>query len=146
MKCPYCDECSTNVVDTRESRERVRRRRECASCDRRFTTYETVEKYDVKVVKQNGAREDFREEKIRSGIEKAAEKTQLDEQGIDEAVEEVRQNVVDRKEIPAEKIGEFVKEALKKRDEVAYIRFASVYDSFENAESFQEEVEALQDG
>ncbi|MFB6190697.1 MAG: transcriptional regulator NrdR [Candidatus Nanohaloarchaea archaeon] len=146
MKCPYCGECSTNVVDTRESRERVRRRRECSSCERRFTTYETVEKYDIKVIKQDGREEDFREEKIRSGIEKAAEKTQLSEEGIEDAVDEVKKNVVDRKEIEAEEIGEFVKEALKKRDEVAYIRFASVYDSFENAESFQEEVEALQEG
>lgn len=145
MKCPYCEACSTNVVDTRESKERVRRRRECSECERRFTTYETVEKYDIKVIKQNGSREDFREEKIRSGIEKAAEKTQLSEDGIEEAVEEVKKNVIGMKEIEAKEIGEFVKEALKKRDEVAYIRFASVYDSFENAESFQEEVEALQE-
>jgi transcriptional repressor NrdR len=145
MKCPYCEACSTNVVDTRESKERVRRRRECSECERRFTTYETVEKYDIKVIKQSGDREDFREEKIRSGIEKAAEKTQLSEDGIEEAVEEVKKNVIGMKEIEAKEIGEFVKEALKKRDEVAYIRFASVYDSFENAESFQEEVEALQE-
>lgn len=146
MKCPYCEACSTNVVDTRESRERVRRRRECSECDRRFTTYETVEKYDIRVVKQDGSEEDFREEKIRSGIEKAAEKTQMDEEGMEAAVEEVKKNVIGRKKIEAEEIGEFVKEALKKRDEVAYIRFASVYDSFENAESFQKEVKALQEG
>ncbi|MFB6147753.1 MAG: transcriptional regulator NrdR [Candidatus Nanohaloarchaea archaeon] len=145
MKCPYCGECSTNVVDTRESQERVRRRRECSSCERRFTTYETVEKYDIRVVKQDGEEEDFREEKIREGIEKAAEKTELDEKGIEEVVEEVKKKVIDRKKIEASEIGEYVKDALKKRDEVAYIRFASVYDSFENAESFQEEVEALQE-
>lgn len=146
MKCPYCSECSTNVVDTREAREKVRRRRECSSCERRFTTYETVEKYDIKVEKQSGEAEDFDEEKIRKGIEKAAEKTQLDEEQIEAAVEEVTTRVMDRKKIEAEEIGKFVKEALKKRDEVAYIRFASVYESFENAESFQKEVEALQDG
>lgn len=145
MKCPYCNECSTNVIDTRETSEKVRRRRECRDCSRRFTTYETVEKYDIQVVKQDGATEEFDEQKIRSGIEKAAEKTQLDEDGIEAAVEEIKKNVVDTKEIPAEKIGEHVKEALKKRDEVAYIRFASVYDSFKNAESFQKEVEALQE-
>lgn len=145
MKCPYCGECSTNVVDTRESREKVRRRRECSGCDRRFTTYETVEKYDIKVMKRSGEVEDFDEAKILSGIEKAAEKTSMTQEQIDRAVENVTTEVMDRKQVSTEKIGELVKKELQKQDEVAYIRFASVYDSFENAESFQREVEALQE-
>jgi len=144
MKCPYCGQDSTNVVDTRESSERVRRRRECGECERRFTTYETVEKYDIEVSKRGGEVEEFDEEKIRSGIERAAEKTSMEEEEIESAVEDVKRKVMDEKQVEAEEIGEIVKQELKKRDEVAYIRFASVYDSFENAESFQKEVEALQ--
>ncbi len=145
MKCPYCGKCSTNVVDTRESSERIRRRRECSDCDRRFTTYETVEKYDIQVTKRSGDIMEFDEEKIRDGIEKAAEKTPLEEDDIESTVEDVKRQVMDRKEVTTEEIGELVKQELKRRNEVAYIRFASVYDSFENAESFQEEVEALQE-
>lgn len=144
MKCPYCDNGSTSVVDTRESSEKVRRRRECPECDRRFTTYETVEKYDIRVVKRSGDAEDFREEKVRSGILKATEKTSIKEDEVDEMVENVKNQVRDRKEVSTERIGELVKQQLQSRDEVAYIRFASVCDSFDDAEKFQEEVEALQ--
>lgn len=144
MKCPYCRNNSTRVVDTRESSERVRRRRECAECERRFTTYETVEKFDIQVEKNNGKIEDFKEEKLRSGVERAVEKTSV-EGKVDEVVEDVKERVLQDQEITSEKIGEYVKEELLERDEVAYIRFASVYDSFENAESFQREVEQLRE-
>lgn len=143
MRCPYCDDGDTKVVDTRESENKIRRRRECTACGRRFTTYETAETLDITVVKRDGVEEEFDEEKIRSGVERAAKKTSLTEDQIEEVVEAVKKGVRGKKEIDACEIGDRVKEELKKRDEVAYIRFASVYDSFESAESFQEEVEAL---
>lgn len=143
MKCPYCDSGDTKVVDTRESENKIRRRRECTGCSRRFTTYETAENLDITVVKRNGVEEKFDEEKIRGGVERAAKKTSLTDDQIEEVVEEVKKAVRGKTEIDACEIGDTVKEELKKRDEVAYIRFASVYDSFESAESFQEEVEAL---
>lgn len=144
MRCPYCDNESTNVVDTRESSDSVRRRRECPGCDRRFTTYETAEKFDIEVVKRDGSSEDFESEKIRSGIEKAVENTSLDEKDVDEMVDNVKRHVRGEKQIESKVIGDQILEELKKRDEVAYIRFASVYESFEDAKSFQKEVEALQ--
>lgn len=145
MKCPYCDNEETSVVDSRDSEQKIRRRRECESCDRRFTTYETTEKLDIKVTKRSGEVEDFDEEKIRSGIEKAVKNTGVSDEEVDEAVENVKRKVRDSPEITSEEVGEAVMEELRKLDEVAYIRFASVYESFEKAESFQEEVEALQE-
>ena len=145
MQCPYCDARSTRVVDTRETSERVRRRRECPECDRRFTTYEEPERLDIEVVKKNGKKEPFDENKIREGIVKSGEKTPITEEEIEEVVEAVKKSVRGEQEVRADKIGEEVKKELKKRDEVAYLRFASVYDSFEDAESFREEVEAIQD-
>ncbi|MFB6193217.1 MAG: transcriptional regulator NrdR [Candidatus Nanohaloarchaea archaeon] len=145
MKCIYCGESSTRVVDTRESEDKVRRRRECKNCGRRFTTYETAEKLDLTVEKRDEENEEFKEEKVRSGVEKAANKTSISDEEVEEIVESVKQMVRGRKKICSEKIGEKVKEELQKRDEVAYIRFASVYDSFEDAESFQEEVKALKE-
>lgn len=144
MRCPYCDEKGTKVVDTRETSQKVRRRRECTGCDRRFTTYETVEKVDITVTKRDGERQEFREEKIYEGVERAASKTSITEKEIEEIVDEVKKSVRDREEIKASEIGDAVLQALKKRDEVAYMRFASVYDSFDDAESFKEEAEALQ--
>lgn len=145
MKCIYCDEGDTRVVDTRESSDKIRRRRECKNCGRRFTTYETAEELEITVTKREGEDEKFSEEKIREGAEKAAKKTSIDEDQIEEVVEAVKDEVRGKKCIKASKIGEIVKKELKKRDKVAYIRFASVYDSFEDVESFEEEVKALQD-
>lgn len=144
MRCPYCDVEGTKVVDTRETSEKVRRRRECSECDRRFTTYETVERVDITVVKRDGEEDEFREEKIHEGVEKAANKTSITEKQIEEIVDEVKKSVRGKKKVTTEEIGNAVLEALKKRDEVAYMRFASVYDSFEDAESFKKEAEALQ--
>ncbi|MFB6203859.1 MAG: transcriptional regulator NrdR [Candidatus Nanohaloarchaea archaeon] len=144
MKCIYCDEGATKVVDTREDCERIRRRRECKECGRRFTTYETAEKLDIKVIKRDGTEQKFDEEKIRKGVERAANKTPLTDEQVEEIVENVKNEVRGSREVHAEDIGEKVKEELRKRNEVAYIRFASVYDSFENAESFKKEVQSLQ--
>lgn len=145
MKCIYCEESSTRVVDTRESEDKVRRRRECKNCGRRFTTYETAEKLDLTVVKRDKEDEKFQEEKVREGVEIAANKTSITDEEVEEIVEEVKSMLRGRKNIEAEKIGEKVKEELQKRDEVAYIRFTSVYDSFDDVESFKEEIKALKE-
>lgn len=144
MKCIYCEKGDTKVVDTRESSEKIRRRRECKSCGRRFTTYETAEDLEITVTKREGECEKFSEEKIRGGVERAAKKTSIDEDQIEEVVEAVKNKIRGKKEVEASEIGEVVKNQLKKRDKVAYIRFASVYDSFDDVESFEEEVKALQ--
>jgi transcriptional repressor NrdR len=144
MQCPYCDNDSSKVVDTRETCEKVRRRRECSECVRRFTTYETAEKLDIKVIKSDGAEETFDENKIIEGVTRATEKTSISNSEVEEIVDEVKKEVRGETEIKSKEIGEAVKEALKKRDEVAYMRFASVYDSFDNAESFLREAEQLQ--
>ncbi|MFP4038792.1 MAG: transcriptional regulator NrdR [Candidatus Nanohaloarchaea archaeon] len=145
MKCIYCEEGDTKVVDTRESDERVRRRRECKNCGERFTTYEEVESLEIKVEKTGGRIEAFDEDKIRSGLEKAVKKTPVGDDEVDEIVEKVKSKVKGRKKVDSREIGRIVKEELKSRNEVAYIRFASVYDSFEDLESLQEEVEALKE-
>jgi transcriptional repressor NrdR len=144
MKCAYCGHGKTKVVDTRDSSEKVRRRRECKECSRRFTTYETAETLDIKVVKDSGEVEKFNEEKVREGIQKAAKNTDIDDDQIEVMVEEVKEGIRGKKKVEAQEIGCLVKDALKERNEVAYIRFASVYDSFESAESFKEEVQALE--
>ena len=145
MKCIYCDEGDTKVVDTRESEHRVRRRRECKECGERFTTYEEVESLNLKVEKSTGETEQFSEDKIRSGLEKAVKNTSVEEDQIDEIIEKVKSEVKNRKKVPSKEIGQIIKEELKMRNEVAYIRFASVYDSFEDLESFQKEVESLKE-
>lgn len=144
MKCIYCEDGETKVVDTRESSQKIRRRRECKNCGRRFTTYETAEDLEIIVTKRDGEDEKFNEEKIRKGVQRAAKKTSLEEDQIEEVVEAVKNKVRGEKKVEASEIGVIVKEELKKRDEVAYIRFASVYDSFDDAESFEKEVKALQ--
>ncbi|MFO7794338.1 MAG: transcriptional regulator NrdR [Candidatus Nanohaloarchaea archaeon] len=145
MKCIYCEEGDTKVVDTRESEHRVRRRRECKECEERFTTYEEVESLNLKVEKSDGEIEQFSEDKIRAGLEKAVKNTSVEEDQIDEIIEKVKSEVKNRKKVPSKEIGQIIKEELKKRNEVAYIRFASVYDSFEDLESFQKEVESLKE-
>ncbi len=143
MHCIYCEDGKTRVVDSRESEGRVRRRRECSDCGERFTTYEQAEDLDIKVVKEKGVKEDFNEDKIREGVEKAAKKTSLTDEDVEEVVEAVKNMVRGKNEIKSEEIGNKIKEELSTRDEVAYIRFASVYDSFQDAESFKKEVEHL---
>lgn len=143
MKCIYCGHGKTKVVDTRDTSKKTRRRRECKECGRRFTTYETAETFDIKVEKKDGELEEFKEEKIREGIEKAVKNTPVDEDGIEEIVEEVKEGIRGKKQVKADKIGELVKEALLERNEVAYIRFASVYESYDDIDSFQKEVEEL---
>jgi transcriptional repressor NrdR len=143
MHCIYCEDGDTRVVDSRESEDRIRRRRECTECGERFTTYEKAEELDVKVVKSDKREEGFDEDKIREGVEKAASKTELDQDDVEDVVEAVKKAVRGKEKVRSKEIGCKIKEELKKRDEVAYIRFASVYDSFEDAESFKKEVERI---
>jgi transcriptional repressor NrdR len=143
MKCIYCGHGKSKVIDTRDTCDQVRRRRECKECDRRFTTYETAESLDITVEKRGEEDEKFDEEKVRTGVENAATNTALNDEEIEEIVEEVKEGIRGQETVKAEEIGDLVLEALKKRNEVAYIRFASVYESFEDVESFQKEVEQL---
>ena len=145
MKCIYCDEGDTKVVDTRESDARVRRRRECKECGERFTTYEEVESLEIKVEKSDGEIEAFDEDKIRSGLEKAVEKTPVEEDDVEEIIEKVKSEIKGKKKASSREIGGIIKDELKEKNEIAYIRFASVYDSFEDLESLQREVEALKE-
>lgn len=147
MICPFCNQESTRVVDKRESPngKSTRRRRECQKCARRFTTFERVETLDLLVVKKEGKREAFDRLKIRSGIIKACEKRPVSSEEIekilDEIEAEVRKEAVD--EISSKRIGEFVSKKLKKLDEIAYIRFASVYRQFADISDFEKELSKL---
>lgn len=143
MKCIYCGNTKTKVVDSRESEGKVRRRRECSECEERFTTYETADSLDIQVVKGDGSTENFREEKIREGLQKAADNTSLNEEDVEEIIEQVKKMVRGTNKVKSKEIGNKIKEELSTRDEVAYIRFASVYDNFQEAESFKEAVESL---
>jgi transcriptional repressor NrdR len=143
MKCIYCNDGDTRVVDSRESEGKIRRRRECTECGERFTTYETAEDFDIKVIKENGETENFDEEKVREGVEKAAKSTSLTDADVEEVVESVKNMVRGKNKVETKEIGNKIKEELSTRNEVAFIRFASVYDNFQNAESFKKAVESL---
>ena len=146
MECPYCHKEDTKVTDSRDTGSiSIRRRRECLSCGKRFTTYEYIELSPIYVIKKDGRREKFERTKIKKGIMKALEKRPIShektEEILDEIEEKVRRN--GSEEIDSEAIGEFVMDSLKKTDHVAYIRFASVYRSFADISSFEEEIKNL---
>ncbi len=147
MKCLYCNCTDSKVVDSRASDDdkSIRRRRECCDCGRRFTTYETIEVTPVLVVKNNGTRQAFNEEKIRNGIIKSCEKRPVPMSVIDEIVSDIARQVYNSMEceISSKEIGEMVMERLKKTDEVAYVRYASVYRSFKDISSFMAELKQL---
>lgn len=147
MKCPFCKGEDTQVVDTRESEEgdRIRRRRRCLSCDKRFTTYETVELQMPQVVKQNGMRSEFDKKKLRVSFSRALHKRPVSTELVDAAIERVTQKIFElgEREIGSRLIGEMVMKELLKLDKVAYIRFASVYKSFQDVGDFAEAVEAV---
>lgn len=140
MRCPYCTHTETDVIDTRDTDDyRIRRRRECAKCRRRFTTYEEVEKEDLFVIKKDGRREKFDRHKLLSGIQKACEKLPVPVEQTEEIANwvEARIRKGSSQEVKTDQIGELVMERLRKVDEVAYIRFASVYRSFADLDSFE---------
>ncbi|MBI2107814.1 transcriptional repressor NrdR [Candidatus Woesearchaeota archaeon] len=148
MKCPYCNNQETQVTDTREteSLEATRRRRECAKCGKRFTTYERVEEADIVVVKKDGKRERFQRQKLLNGILKACEKRSVPLEKIEKIADDVESDLRKRDsvEIDSRVIGEITMRKLKSLDKIAYIRFASVYREFEDLDRFEEELEKLQ--
>ena len=147
MKCLYCDCTESKVIDSRSAEDgrTIRRRRECVSCGRRFTTYETIEVTPVLVVKNNGQRQSFNVEKVRNGIIKACEKRPVSVAEIDALVAEISKQVYNsmESEITTKEIGEMVMDGLKKLDEVAYVRYASVYRSFKDLSSFMSELKKI---
>jgi transcriptional repressor NrdR len=147
MRCPFCAQPSNRVVDSRVSKDgfAIRRRRECEGCGRRFTTYERVEESVPLVVKKDGRRETFDRAKVVSGIKRACEKRPVSADVIDRTVEEIERSLLEsgEREVPSSVIGEAVMAALKRIDEVAYVRFASVYRSFKDLNEFMEELKEL---
>jgi transcriptional repressor NrdR len=147
MRCPKCGCQDDKVIDSRASREgaTIRRRRECTGCGHRFTTYEEVEWAGLMVLKHDGRREEFSKEKLLSGIKKACQKRPISPKVIEDLVERIVNEVTDKyeREVPAEVIGKLVMEALRAMDEVAYVRFASVYRRFQEATDFVHEVKKL---
>lgn len=144
MKCPFCGCPDTQVVDSRVSDEgdAIRRRRRCTACDKRFTTYETAEVRLPQVVKQNGQRVEFDQEKIRVSFQRALHKRPVPTQLVDEAIERIVQKTLTlgEREIPSRQIGELVMKELAKLDKVAYVRFASVYRSFQDLDDFRDAI------
>ncbi|GAB4123654.1 MAG: transcriptional regulator NrdR [Sideroxydans sp.] len=147
MKCPFCKHADTQVIDTRlsEEGETIRRRRRCLACDKRFTTYEAVEMRMPQVVKQNGMRSEFDEDKLRTSFSRALHKRPVSTELVDAAIDHVRQKVFafGEREISSRQIGELVMKELLKLDKVAYIRFASVYKSFQDVDDFADAVDAV---
>jgi transcriptional repressor NrdR len=147
MRCPYCEHSESKVIDSRESKNGmcVRRRRECLSCKRRFTTYEKIEKILYMVVKKDGSRQPFDGQKLLQGMLKACEKRPVPLAKLEEVVEEVESRLMERpdKEMNASEIGLLVMNRLKALDTVAYVRFASVYREFKDVVEFKQELESL---
>ena len=145
MNCPYCQHTDTRVVETRETEESdvTRRRRECAKCEKRFTTYERIEMVDLIVLKKDGSKQPFDREKMIRGIVRACEKRPIDRAQIDKIADEIEAEIrkMDSTEIPSQKIGELIMVRLKKLDAVAYVRFASVYREFTEPEHFMQEIQ-----
>ena len=144
MKCPFCGEQESKVVDSRHSDDglSIRRRRECMGCLRRFTTYEIVETLPIIVVKRNGSRQNFDRNKIINSMNRAFDKRKVDVNDLERIATEIEQTIQNNleREITTERLGEMVMERLKPVDEVAYIRFASIYHRFQDASSFMREI------
>ncbi len=146
MYCPKCNFADTRVLDSRETGEHkaIRRRRECEKCKHRFTTFERVEAATFVIVKKDGARENYDREKLERGIWRACEKRKVTQEQITKIINDLEEKwAKEGKEVNSKMIGEDVMEALKKLDEVAYIRFASVYRQFKDLESFKKELQNL---
>ncbi len=147
MKCPFCNVDDTSVIETRVSEEgdRVRRRRRCLNCDKRFTTYETVELRLPQLVKQDGNRAEFDREKLRTSFVRALHKRPVPTENVDAAIDSIVQKLLSlgEREVPSRLIGEMVMQALYKLDKVAYIRFASVYRSFQDVDDFRDVIKEV---
>jgi len=145
MYCPYCSHKDSKVTDKRASPEGIRRRRECLKCGKRFTTYEKISKEDIYIIKKDGRREKFDREKLEGGIIKAFEKRPIAKEKINNLINEIEEQIrkKGKKEIKTSEIGELVMKKIKKIDNVAYIRFASVYRDFQDINDFKQEMRKL---
>lgn len=147
MKCPFCGKLNTRVVDSRPGKIEfeVRRRRECQECSQRFTTYERVEQVPIVIVKKDSRREEFNRDKVLTGIKKACEKRAISIDQIEETVDAIERELREStaREIPSKVVGEKIIEALKRIDDVAYVRFASVYREFKDVADFIAELKSL---
>ena len=147
MKCPYCGHLDSRVVDSRPADEydSIRRRRECLSCGKRFTTYETVERLPLVVIKKDGSRQSFEKDKVLRGMIRACEKRPVSFDELERISEEIEQNLQNslEREVSTEAIGEQVMDKLRSVDEVAYVRFASVYRQFKDIDTFMHELNKL---
>ncbi len=150
MKCPFCGASDTQVVETRLVEEglSVRRRRRCVGCDKRFTTFENADVRLPQVIKGNGIREEFSETKLREGFRRALHKRPVSVDLVDEAVARIRQKLLTRgeRELLSREIGEMVMDALYRLDKVAYIRFASIYRSFQGVDDFRDVISRIREG
>lgn len=148
MRCPFCSADETRVIDSRltEEGDSVRRRRECEVCGERFTTFERAELRLPQVIKSDGRREAFLEDKLRAGLARALEKRPVDAEAVEAMIGRIRHRLIasGERELPSRRIGEWVMEELKEIDPVAYVRFASVYRSFQDVDAFREEIQRLQ--
>jgi transcriptional repressor NrdR len=147
MRCPFCNSKEDKVIDSRTTKDgtSIRRRRECLKCGKRFTTYERVEEIALMVVKKDGRREPFDSRKVKAGVLKACEKRPVGMEQVDRLVEEIEQTLMGSvdKEVTSEKVGALVMKKLRNLDEVAYVRFASVYRQFRDINEFMEELRRL---
>ncbi len=147
MKCPFCGELDNKVIDSRVSKDGsvIRRRRECLDCSRRFTTYEHIEEIPIMIIKKDGRRETFNREKVRAGILRACEKLDISVNVIDEFIEELERDLREtgEKELPSHDIGERVMVKLHGLNDIAYVRFASVYREFKDVNDFVSELKSL---
>lgn len=147
MHCPFCAHQETKVIDSRlvADGEQIRRRRECIQCGERFTTFETAELVMPRIIKQDGTREPFNEDKLRSGIQRALEKRPVSVEAIEAAITHIKQilRATGEREIPSRDLGEWVMKELRGLDEVAFVRFASVYRSFKDLDEFRAEIERM---
>jgi transcriptional repressor NrdR len=147
MKCPFCSEIENKVIDSRLSKDAsvIRRRRECIVCHRRFTTYEHIEEIPIMIIKKDGRREIFNRDKIRSGIQRACEKRNISMNLIEEFIDDLERDLREtgEKEIPSHTLGEKIMNRLHELDDVAYVRFASVYREFKDVNDFVHELKSL---
>jgi transcriptional repressor NrdR len=147
MRCPYCAKEDSKVIDTRESDETIRRRRECLKCGRRFTTYERVAQTSLMVIKHDGRREAFDRQKLMSGLLRACAKRPISMEALERVVDDIEMQLhgLGRSEVDSQRIGQMVMDHLRSLDDVAYVRFASVYRRFADLESLQLEIQRLRE-
>lgn len=147
MKCPYCNELESKVIDSRPTEDgvKIRRRRECLACKKRFTTYEIVETVPLMIIKKDRSREVFDRQKLLSGMQRACEKRPVSYQMLETAVDNIEQTLLNSydREVSSIRVGELTMEELKRIDEVAYVRFASVYRQFSDINSFMDELKNI---